>query len=402
MQATLSRRRRLPLLLGALGLLALAGAGLAWRLGTPPQPEFLSAPVVRGDLEDAVMAIGVLQPLRQVEVGAQANGQLKSLKVKLGDHVKRGDLLAQIDAVQPHNVLLQAEAALAALQARRDSNQARLRQARLEWQRQRDMRAHDASAEQDLVAAQAELRAQEAALRETAAEIAQQRSRVAAARTDLGFTRITAPMDGEVVALNTLEGQTVVASYQVPNILKLADLSTMTVRAQVSEADVIRIREQQPVYFTVLGAPDRRYHGRLRAIQPSPEKINNAVFFNALFDVPNPDRSLRIDMTAQVSIVLGAVKQAVLVPLSALGPRRPDGRFPARVLHADGSVEHRQVRTGLRNNVNAQVLEGLREGERVVTGDSTDAAAPAPASNRAARQARGPALAARPATSRSA
>ena len=148
-----------------------------------------------------------------------------------------------------------------------------------------------------------------------------------------------APIDGDVVSINTLEGQTVVASFQVPTLMKLADLSTMTVKAQVSEADVVRVKAGLPVYFTILGDPDTRYHGTLRAVQPSPEKINNAVFFNALFDVPNPERTLRVDMTAQVAIMLGEAKQALTVPLTALGARDKDGRHEVRVLLPDQRVE---------------------------------------------------------------
>lgn len=365
------RKRRLPAIAGAAILLAIAAVAATWWFRPAEEPEYITAAVTRGDLEDSVLANGVLQAVRQVEVGAQVNGQLKALKVRLGDVVRKGDLLAQIDPVQHENTLSQAEAALASLQARRASAHARLVLARHAWQRQRDMRASDAASQQDMDAAEAELRAQQADVKALDADIAQQRAKIRAARVDIGYTRISAPMDGEVVALTTLEGQTVVASYQVPTILKLADLGTMTVRAQVSEADVIRIRERQPVYFTILGAPDRRYHGTLRAIQPSPEKINNAIFFNALFDVPNPDRKLRIDMTAQVTILLGEAKQALVVPLAALGPRAPDGTYPVRVLKADRTVETRKVRAGITTAVNVQVLAGLAEGERVITGDAS-------------------------------
>ncbi len=369
------RKRRLPLIAGAAVLTAVAAIAAMWWLTPPPESEFITATVTRGDLEDTVLANGVLQAVRQVDVGAQVNGQLKSLKVRLGDVVKKGDLLAQIDATQPKNTLRQAEAALASQQAQRSAVQARLALARLAWQRQREMRERDATSQQDMDVADADLRAQQAELKALDANIAQQRARVDAARVDLGYTRIVAPIDGEVVALTTLEGQTVVASYQVPTILKLADLGTMTVRAQVSEADVIRIHEQQPVYFTILGAPDKRYPGKLRAIQPSPEKINNAIFFNALFDVPNPERKLRIDMTAQVSILLGEAKGVLMVPLAALGPRAQDGTYPARVLRADHTVETRHVRTGISNRIHTQVLAGLAEGDQVITGDAAGLAA---------------------------
>ncbi|VVE20271.1 efflux transporter periplasmic adaptor subunit [Pandoraea anhela] len=169
------------------------------------------------------------------------------------------------------------------------------------------------------------------------------------------------------------------AIYQIPTILKVADLSMMTVRAQVSEADVVRIRAGQPVYFTILGAPQTRYEGKLRAIQPSPEKINNAIFFNALFDVPNPSSVLRPDMTAQVSIVSARISNALTFPSVALGEKRADGRYLVRVLDAKGNAHARWVKVGLDNRLTAQALDGLSAGERVVTADPTDA--PPPGSN---------------------
>lgn len=333
-------------------------------------PSYLTAPVQRMDLEDAVLATGTLQARRQVDVGAQVSGQLKSLKVQLGQAVKQGDWLAQIDPVISQNVLAQEEAKLAALQAQKRAKQVRVEQAQLAWNRQRSMLAEDATARQDMETADADLRAQRADSAALDAQIVQQQLAVASARTNLGYTRIVAPIDGDVVAITTLEGQTVASTYQVPTLMKLADLNTMTVKAQVSEADVVRVREGQTVYFTILGDPDTRYYGKLRAIQPTPEKINNALFFNALFDVPNPERKLRVDMTAQVAIVLSQVKGALVIPQTALGAREKNGHTTVRVLQADGSAASRQVRVGVISSLQAQVLEGLNEGDKVVTGDA--------------------------------
>jgi macrolide-specific efflux system membrane fusion protein len=267
------------------------------------------------------------------------------------------------------NTLAQEQAKLENLQAQKLAKEVRVKQAQLTWTRQQDMLAQDAAAKQDMESADAELRALRADAVSLEAQIRQQKLAVASAQTNLSYTRIVAPIDGDVVSISTLEGQTVVAAFQVPTLMKLADLSTMTVKAQVSEADVVRVKPGQPVYFTILGDPDKRYHGTLRAVQPSPEKINNAVFFNALFEVPNPERTLRVDMTAQVAILLGEAKQALTVPLTALGARDNSGRQEVRVLKPDQTVEKRQVRVGISNNFQAQVLEGLKEGDTVITGD---------------------------------
>ena len=369
MPTTPSRRSR-KLLVGLALLVVLAIAAFFW-LSPPKKSDYLTATVQRSDLENAVLASGVLQAFKQVEVGAQVSGQLKSLKVVLGQPVKKGDWLAEIDPVISQNTLAQEQAKLENLQAQKLAKEVRVKQAELTWARQREMLAQDAAARQDLEGADTELRALRADGVSLDAQIRQQKLALASAQTNLSYTRIMAPIDGDVVSINTLEGQTVVASFQVPTLMKLADLSTMTVKAQVSEADVVRVKAGQPVYFTILGDPDTRYHGTLRAVQPSPEKINNAVFFNALFDVPNPDRTLRVDMTAQVAILLGEARQALTVPLTALGTRDKDGRHEVRVLLPDQRVEKRQVRIGIRNNFQAQVLEGLKEGDSVITGDAS-------------------------------
>ena len=195
-------------------------------------------------------------------------------------------------------------------------------------------------------------------------------------------------MDGEVVAIVTQEGQTVVAQQQAPVILKLADVSTITVKAQVSEADVIRIQPGQTAYFTILGDPDKRYYGKLRAIEPAPQNYldtqstlgggatrnNTAVFYNALFDVPNDDHRLRISMTAQVNVLLGTARQALNVPVAALGKRVGPNRYEVRVLGDDGKAVTRQIVTGLNNNVRVEVREGLSAGERVVIGEAGESA----------------------------
>lgn len=355
-----------------LAVLALAGWGAHRWLAEDPPPPVLTAKVERGELEDLVLASGVIQALRQVDVGAQANGQLKSLKVEAGDKVKQGELLAEIDPEDSLNDLRAAEASLDARVAQRQAKQAALRQAEQELARQRRMHAEGSTSDKDLLAADTNYQTLKAGLAELQAQIRQDQSQLDSRRTKLGYTRIQAPMDGEVLEIVTQQGQTVIATQTVPVILKLADLSKVTVRAYVAEADVIRIKSGLPVYFTVLGAPDKRYWGKLRAILPMPEKINNAMFYKALFDVPNPDGKLRVDMTTQVSIVLSRVDGALSVPLSALGAAGKDGRYAVKVKGKDGRLEERQVRVGLKTATRAQVLDGLKAGELVVTGEQAD------------------------------
>ncbi|WP_027781205.1 MULTISPECIES: macrolide transporter subunit MacA [Burkholderia] len=376
-------RRRLTML--AISGAVIATAVVAITIATPSKhPQYLSAPVTRGDLENAVLATGALQAFKQVDVGAQVSGQLKTLKVKLGDKVTKGQWLAEIDPVISENALRQARASEESLRAQQQSAAAQLTQAELAFRRQQAMLPDDATSRESFEAARATLDVQRASLASLAAQIRSARIQIETAQANLGYTRIVAPIDGEVVAIVTQEGQTVIAQQQAPVILKLAELDTMTVKAQVSEADVIRVRAGQTAYFTSLGEPDKRHYGKLRAIEPAPQnfadpqntlsgstKPNSAVFYNALFDVPNPEHRLRIAMTAQVNIVLGDARNALIIPAAALGEKRKDGTVAVRVLRADGSTQTRHIRVGINNNVRVEVLAGLKDGERVVIGEAS-------------------------------
>jgi macrolide-specific efflux system membrane fusion protein len=381
------RYRRL--LAGFAALAALVSAIAAYRYFTRSEaPRYLTAQVERGDLEDAVLAAGTLHAHRQVDVGAQVSGQLKTLAVALGDQVKAGQRLAEIDPTLLAHALRQAQANELALKAQRSAAQARLHQVALAAAREQQLWDEQATSRDSFERAQAALQVERAAVSELDARWAHARIEVDKARANAGYTRIVAPMAGEVVAIVTREGQTIIAEQQAPVILKLADLDTMTVKAQVSEADILRVAPGQPVHFTVLGDQETRYEGVVRAIEPAPQEFAEpspaaaggsagsasrggaAVFYNALFEVPNPGHRLRISMTAQVSIVNGTAKSTLVVPVSALGEKSADGSFAVRVLTESGKVDSRQVRVGLNNQVKAQVLAGLHEGQRVIVGET--------------------------------
>jgi membrane fusion protein, macrolide-specific efflux system len=359
----------------------------AW-LAAAPAPKYTTAKVQRRDIESTVPATGLVQPIRQVDVGTRVSGQLKALKVKLGEHVRVGDLLAEIDPLVPENELKAAQANLANLEAQKLSAVARLRRAKLEFERQRGMIKGAVTSRRDLEAAEAEQLADAASVNALDAQIAQATGQVGVAAANLAYTKITAPIEGEVVGVLTQEGQTVVATQVAPVILRLARIDSMTIKAQVSEADVVEVKVGQNAHFTIMGDQERRYSGALRAVELAPQSYseasnsqtgaqssgasggaNAAVFYNALLDVPNADRRLRIGMTAQVSIVSGVARQALIIPSTALRGQGDDRRYAVRVLTPGGKIEQRRVRIGINNHIEAQALEGLKEGEDVITGE---------------------------------
>lgn len=411
----------------------LAVALTAWYFFKPKQelPQYITAEVTKGDLENSVLATGVLEATKMVSVGAQVSGQVKKMYVELGDQVKQGQLIAQIDSVRQENDQKTAEASIKNQQAQLAVKDANLAKVQAEYNRQKAMYAQDATSRSELESALANYKIAQAEITAINAQIEQSRLTLATAKEDLGYTRIVAPMDGTIVAIVTEEGQTVNANQSAPTIVKLAKLNDMTIKAEISEADVMKVEKGQRVYFTTLGDSETKHYATLRQVEPAPSSINNensnsstsssstAIYYNALFDVPNEDGKLRIDMTAQVYIILDEARNVLTIPAAAIQtsnrsrgksnnnadrasanqqPRANKDETQAnrpkrleltaaekalveqgkasiamiRVVQADGTAKPQPVLIGLNNRVTAQVIRGLKQGDQVVIADGSD------------------------------
>ena len=292
---------------------------------------YLIATVQQGDIEDLVTATGSLQPSDYVDVGAQVSGQLEKIYAEVGSVVKKGDLLAEIDSTVYSATVDARRAALKNLQATQQARESDLKLAEQQLQRQQNLARDSATSEDSLQQAQASVRSAQAQLASIKAQIEQAESTLRVDETSLKYAQILAPMDGVVVSISLKQGQTINASQSSPTLLRIADLSTMTVQTQVSEADVTRLRPGMPLYFTTLGSRNRRYQGELRKVEPTPTVNNNVVLYNALFDVKNQQRNLLPQMTAQVFFVAAEAHDTLVVPAGAVklarmapGSRRGD------------------------------------------------------------------------------
>ncbi len=328
--------------------------------------------VVLGDIEENVTAQGKLEPKEYTDIGAQVTGQLQKLHVDIGDNVKIGQLLAEIDP-RVYAARVQAdEANIRNLQAQLAGQQAEVVFARQQYERNRELMKSKGVSEQDFQNSEFNFKKAVATADAISAQIEQVQSTLNGDRTNLGFTKIYAPMDGTVVARTARLGQTLNANQTTPMILQLAKLDAMTVRAQVAEADVMRLKPGLPVYFTTLGAGDRRWHGEVRQILPSPEVVNNVVLYNVLVDVDNRDRQLMSGMSTQMFFVLGKAKNVSLIPALALGQRLPKadndkGRaYKVKVKLAD-DVKEEVVHVGLQNRRYAEVRDGVQVGAKLVS-----------------------------------
>lgn len=393
-------RRRRWLWAVALGLAGL-GAG-AWALrdaGGTAGPEVMTAKVASGTVEQAVLATGILKPSRLVAVGAQVSGRVTRLAVGLGQAVRAGDLIAEIDSEPQRNALARAEAALAATRAQKTEKEATLAFQQRTLARQQTLVDRRAISEVDLETAQSDVAVTQAQIAALEAEIASAEVAVEAARADLGYTQVTAPMDGTVLAVVAQEGQTLNVNQQTPTIVVLGALDTMSIHAEISEADVVAVGPGQQVYFTILGDPGHRYTARLNSIAPAPASVNNdlsltgsgttgsataseAIYYDGILTVPNPDGRLKTYMTAEVHIVQGRAENVPTIPAAALGAAAADGTRTVRVLTPAGTIEPRQVTVGLDDRTIAEIRSGLALGETVVTGEKLAGTSGAAASQR--------------------
>lgn len=310
-----------------------AGAYAGWRHWKGQQTDLSQYQLVkvqRADIEDLVTATGSLQPLEYVDVGAQVSGQLRKIHVEIGSVVQAGDLLAEIDPTVYRANVDARRAQLKNLRATLVERESQLLLAQQQQARQKGLLSGDATTQEAVQQAEAALRAARAQIEALQAQIEQSESTLRADEANLNYANIYSPMSGVVVSITARQGQTINATQQAPIILRVANLSSMTVQTQVSEADIGQLRPNMDAYFTTLGNRGRRWWGKLRKVEPTPTVMNNVVLYNALFDVVNDQRNLLPQMTAQVFFVAAKAENALVVPASAVtvqrGPREEGKR----------------------------------------------------------------------------
>ncbi|WP_148401377.1 efflux RND transporter periplasmic adaptor subunit [Enterobacter mori] len=360
--------------------LAAAMAGFWVVMDSPsPHARLPVETIGTGDIEKVVLVTGILKPAVQVNVGAQVNGQLRKLYVRQGERVKKGQLLAEIDPTLQESELRNTKAQLASARAQKLSAQATLLRYRQELDRQRMMQRDGSGVRSEFEQARSQYAVQVQQIEVSEAQIAQAEMAVKTAQANLSYTRIVAPVDGEVLGVVTREGQTIVSSQTAPTILVLADLDTMQVQTRISEADVQKIHPGQPLSFYVIANPDKRYTSTMGYVQPAPQDAIEAsgergmggnpqaaaVYYTGTFEVPNGGRELKTSMTAQVFIQIARASNVLRVPVAALGQALDGDRYTITTVE-DGNTQSRTIRIGINDRQYAEVLEGLQAGDQVV------------------------------------
>ena len=380
------KRSRLPrrTVLAALCLFPVI-AVCAWQILPDDHSKTHTVTVTRGSIESSVTALGTLQPRSYVDVGSQATGQIMKIHEQVGDQVKEGQLLVEIDPSTQKARLDAARYAIDNLKAQLQEQRALHELAQQKQQRQQRLAAGGATRAEDVQAAESEFRATQARVDMFKAQILEAQAALRSDEAALGYTRIYAPMSGTVVALDAREGQTLNAQQQTPLILRIARLSPMTVWAEVSEADIGHVKPGMNAYFTTLSGGNRRWKSTVRQILPVPPKPleqanqgggspsssrksggGRVVLYTVLLDVDNDDQALMAEMTAQIFFVASSAQDTLTAPLSALKNGTQSDLQTAQVLTASGEVQSREVRTGISDRLRVQILGGLEEGDRLL------------------------------------
>lgn len=364
--------------------LALAIALLIWGyFGFFKQDEeiiYITQKAEFGDITKRVEAVGEIYATELVAVGAQVGGEIKKLYVKLGDVVKKGDMIAEIDSRSQQNTVDNRKAQLDIYEASLDSANIALQSANAELKRQQGLKRSGATSTKEFQNAKQNAAAAKARVAELKAQIKQAKIALSTALIDLGYTKITAPMDGTIVSVRIEQGQTINSVQSAPTLVNIADLSEVKMKIQISEGDITKIRPGAKVRYTILSEPSRSFEAKIDSIDPGLTTLSDgsysssgtgsssAVYYYAQCLIKNEDKLLRIGMSTQNSIDIASASNAIIVPTLAIKTQK--GKKFIQVLK-DGKPQKREITTGISDSLSTQVLSGVSQGEEVITASGT-------------------------------
>lgn len=349
---------------------------------------YMTEEVTSGSITRVVSATGEIGAVQLVTVGAQVSGQIKKLHVIVGQDVKKGDLLAELDSVKQVNQLETDRALLEAYQAQLEAKNISLRMAQSQYERAKNLLSKDAASEESLENLEDAYALAKAEIKELKSSIRQTELALSTDELDVGYTRITAPLDGVVVSVPVDEGQTVNSAQTTPTIVQIADLNSMEIKVEISEGDITAVKAGLPISYTILSEPDEVRQAVLTSIDPglttltdgsyntsssgsgsssSSGSSSEAVYYYGKAIIDNSDGRLRIGMTAQIEIAVASAENTLTAPLMSV-TSSTDGKKTVRVLTDNGTVHTREVTPGINDGIRVQILRGLDPGEKVITG----------------------------------
>ena len=330
----------------------------------------------RGDIQQTVEASGKLQLRKWADIYPQIGGQVKDVLVSIGDTVKADQALLEITPTQQPAKVESNRAQMARLQAELTDQRAQLEFAQLQFKRQTQLKAQNATREEAFESARMNASSASARVDSITAQIHELEATLKIDEEARQKTMVRSSIAGTVVSLAARPGQMLSTAQAAAPLLRIADLSEMTVAARVAEDDVTRLRTGMAASFTTPGYPGKRWSGKLRQVIPIPAdgtgEQGKQAFYIVLFEVKNPDHELMSGMSAQVQFLVAQARDALLLPANCLGTPDEDGLYKLKVVDAAQRVSARKVKLGLRNAQQVQILSGLAEGDKVLVGPVPD------------------------------
>lgn len=339
------------------------------------QVHYITEPVKRGDIYKSVLATGSVRANQRTEVGAQVSGKVLKLHVSLGQAVKKGEIIAEIDSETQQNSLNAAEAELLAYKTQLNAKQVALTVAESNYNRITKLYSQKSASLNDFETAKNELATAKANLEDAKAKIQVAEIAVNTARTNLGYTKIVSPIEGVIVSVPVSEGQTVNSNQTSPTIVQVADLSKALIKLEIAEGDIALVKPNQSVNFTTLADQQRVYQAKINTIDPALTTLtdndyteesgnSDAVYYYANVIVDNQDGNLRIGMTTQGEVMIAEKQGVLLVPTLAV---KKQGNYSKVQVLENGKTVEKLVQVGLSNGQFSEIISGLAEGENVVT-----------------------------------
>lgn len=363
------------IILPAVALLIVIAAVFFFFTKNNAAPQYVTEPVGRGNIRATVSATGTVSAVTTVLVGTQVSGTIKQLFADYNSAVRQGQLLAQIDPASFEAQEEQAVASLSLARANLEKSEVAVRDTRNAWERNKVLYGKNFVSKSDLEASETSYLSALAQVKASRAQVDQAQAALKLARTNLRNTRILSPVNGTVISRSIDVGQTVAASFQTPTLFTIAqDLKKMQIVTSVDEADIGRIRTDQPVSFTVDAYADQAFQGNVSEIRNAPTTVSNVVTYEVIVKVDNPELKLKPGMTANVSIVISDKKDILRIPNAALRVKIQTPESAAAAPRGTGVwlLENTQPRrvllsTGISDNRFTEVLSGnLTEGSAVI------------------------------------
>lgn len=326
--------------------------------------------IKKQDITSEVITTGQLQPIKQTTVGAQVTGEIKKLYIDIGDHVEKGQLIAELDPTVQENNLAKARDSVTSAKADLSTLNRKLAVAKADASNYAILYKNGAASKTDYDKYLTTLKETSNSVIQAKAKINQTELELENSAKDLSYTKIVAPMDGVVVSLPVEVGQTLTAGYNTPTIAQIADIDKMTIKAQISEADIYNIKQGQAATFTILGNTSKKYNAVVDVVHPAPTYVSDdsttttTTYYYTTLNVNDIDPSFRVNMTVNVTIKTDSKNNVIAVPSSSITTK--DGKSYIKMLNQKGEAREQEIKTGYTNGTMTEVTSGLKVGDKIV------------------------------------